>query len=274
MSAASLCGVPETVRSLFEAIGWSGATFLLTVLVPFISLLYWVYRKKRFACVSVTHTRIHIPLTMKEMENKFGVPPTVEAVLWNFVFSNTGGTTIRAEDWEEPLHIQFSQGCRVFMAEAIPRKHVPLRLSVQYDQSTGLVTISPGVMNARDGFGLVVLVTGESQEWSVSGRIVGVKRIDRQDKGERTFRIVAEFLKVFGRPLAAVFCWCALLVAAGPWVHLKEWLELPGWQVTFFSIIVLGGMMVLMYWMILEWWAFISFVRKLPRTEKQEKQTK
>lgn len=153
--------------------------------------------------------RDKIQITYRESEEKeYNVEHLRLLVL---KFKNTGNTPIPKSDFEMPIRIEFpSQEKNKFIlyswnvVNTIPNDlNIGLDLSINLEDATLLhesVVIAPCLLNPNDVFSISFLLGTQNPIFEVKGRIIGVDKIQKSEKVERTFwdsilgKILASFI--------------------------------------------------------------------------------
>jgi hypothetical protein len=116
-------------------------------------------------------------------------------------FKNTGKSSIKADEYEHPIWIDFGDSSEILSVDVIKKEPSNLNIFVKNNplgQSTrqsncDFISINPVMLNSGDYYELKILVT-EFKQVNVDTRIVGIKKIRRSDISRKSTEIVSKLL--------------------------------------------------------------------------------
>jgi len=89
---------------------------------------------------------------------------------------NSGNVSIKANDYERPLSLNFGEKSRVLSAEVSETVPSSLHATVRLDGANKVV-VEPVLLNAKDSFKVKVLVSQPNEQVKVDARVEGVKEV-------------------------------------------------------------------------------------------------
>ena len=105
---------------------------------------------------------------------------------------NTGNVSIKSEDYERPLNLNFDENAQILAAEVIETNPNNIEASANIEEKK--VFISPTLLNKGDSLTIKILVNQFNNQISIDARIVGVKEIqnivEKDIKTELKFFII------------------------------------------------------------------------------------
>ena len=114
------------------------------------------------------------------------------------IFLNTGNVPILNVDYETPICLSIDKGSSILSADIINSNPTDIKVGLTYEGNN--LSIQPSLLNAGDSITLKILTTGFNN-FDVSGRIVGVRKIERYEKPRKIAGIVlgaVAFVMVIG----------------------------------------------------------------------------
>jgi hypothetical protein len=89
---------------------------------------------------------------------------------------NSGSLPIKPDDYVEPLAFRFSDDTKILSMEVIDNQSLGISLATKLsDQSRTM--ISKALLNPKDSFDIKILLSEGSTDFSLTGRIVGISKI-------------------------------------------------------------------------------------------------
>lgn len=105
----------------------------------------------------------------------FDEKPVENIYLIIFKFINSGNLPIKSADYESPVNLNFNEDVQLLTAEVIDTNPKTLEASAKIEGTK--VLLKPTLLNENDSITIKVLVNQFDGNFSVGGRIIGVKEI-------------------------------------------------------------------------------------------------
>jgi hypothetical protein len=130
-----------------------------------------------------------------DMEGKlkitFGDMPVSKVHLAIIKVINTGYVSIKKEDFDEPLRMNFGKDARILAADIIDTnpKDLPAEedIGAIFSEDVDNVTLTPLLLNRKDSVTFKLIVSNAA-DVCITGRIMGVRAINRMNMVERSRR--------------------------------------------------------------------------------------
>lgn len=110
--------------------------------------------------------RLQVLFDEKPVEN-------IYLIIINFI--NSGNLPIKSADYESPVNLNFNEDVQLLTAEVIDTNPKTLEVSAKIEGTK--VLLKPTLLNENDSITIKVLVNQFDGNFSVGGRIIGVKEI-------------------------------------------------------------------------------------------------
>lgn len=105
----------------------------------------------------------------------FDEKPVENIYLIIIKFINSGNLPIKSADYESPVNLNFNENVQLLTAEVIDTNPKTLEASAKIERTK--VLLKPTLLNENDSITIKVLVNQFDGNFSVGGRIIGVKEI-------------------------------------------------------------------------------------------------
>jgi len=122
--------------------------------------------------------RLQVLFDEKPVEN-------IYLIIINFI--NSGNLPIKSADYESPVNLNFNEDVQLLTAEVIDTKPKTLEVSAKIEGTK--VLLKPTLLNGNDSITIKVLVNQFDGNFSVGGRIIGVKEIRELTEIKKSFFI-------------------------------------------------------------------------------------
>jgi hypothetical protein len=144
--------------------------------------------------------------------------------------ANRGNTPILPTDYIEPVTIRFPEHVGILSAEVAHTKPDNLKVELLLD---GLLELQPILLNDGDSVTIRFLLAGAGGQFTVTGRIAGVNRIEEEAREWYVLRWI---------PVFVILVWVVSL--AGTWLLPKEASPTAGY---WFFLLVSTALMLAMW---------------------------
>lgn len=131
--------------------------------------------------------------------------------------ANPGNSPIKSADYERALRVTPGAGSRVLTAEVSETDPRDLQPDVLIEEDTMAVRLSPCLLNGGDSITIKLLVTEFGGEIDVTGRVVGVSKIQELKARRLGWQMVALFV-VLGLQIALMLVAFYALSAQVVWL--------------------------------------------------------
>lgn len=186
---------------------WQAIGAFLTIAAIVVS--FAIYRWQRQRSVLSYHVKSAYPLlkTAEELQGRLSVQVDGVAVrnidVMFLEVQNSGNHPISRSDFDVPFSIEFKPPA--YIISAVVDAEEPGNLGVNLEVVAHKVTLQPILLNPGDKFTLKLLLSSDSKEYRVSGRVIGVKDIvESRPGGNYTW------LAFFGLALVLAGFWFAV----------------------------------------------------------------
>jgi hypothetical protein len=176
---------------------------LVTIFVGFGAAIYQIKRTKVHKALSFDLKSKTKLFTLHDekvgtLEILFNGQPVRNAHIFIVVIFNSGDLPIATPDYEKPIEIVFSKTAEILSAAVIEK--IPVDLNVEFEMAGNSVQLKPMLLNKGDAITFKFMLSDDSSDPSVSGRIVGVSRIIKTDfrsDGERRMMKLNILMSIF-----------------------------------------------------------------------------
>jgi hypothetical protein len=192
---------------------------LVTIVVGFGAAIYQIKRTKVHKALSFDLKSKTKLFTLHDekvgtLEILFNGQPVRNAHIFILVIFNSGDLPIATPDYEKPIEIVFSKTAEILSAAVIEK--IPVDLNVEFEMARDSVQLKPMLLNKGDAITFKFMLSEDSSDPSVSGRIVGVSRITkinfRSVEARRRTKLV-----LLWNIVLLVSAFCVLLAPMGVW---------------------------------------------------------
>jgi hypothetical protein len=202
-------GMAPLASVLSEELFWVIVGVAVAVVIGVITIWITVRgRPRRALTYEAQATAVVAEEAAGRLTIAFDGRPVQDVHLVDLTVANTGNSALRAEDFVRPLHVVLPPGANALSAEVTGTDPPDLGPQVSIVPDTG-ATISPLLLNPRDGLTLSVLVADfpPGGDVALGGRVAGVSQLDRSI--ESTAGMLADAARV-------AFSIAGVTVTAGP----------------------------------------------------------
>lgn len=217
------------VLSLLRDPVWGAVGALIAVVAIVVTIVVAVKssKKRRFACITADNSQLPGVSKVRGLTLKINDQELEAATVWALTFQNTGKEPISPADFNTPLGLTF-RGGEAIWAVGGPHEKTPKDLQLSFEFTDIGLNVKPGLLNPGDSFWVLVFTAGTSTGFDLSGRIVGVKRIQNFGLGySKIYDVVSAF-----RPEISLITTFGLLIT---WISGAP--GIPNWQYQIFGLI-------------------------------------
>jgi hypothetical protein len=171
---------------------WQFIGSVLAVVAIIISLIIYFLQKSKKSLSYEILSETALLSVAKEVEDKIKILFEGDSVknvhLILLKISNTGNVSILPSDFLKNITISFDNSTRILSAEISGKKPHSIEAILTID-GTELI-ISPSLWNSGDTITIKSLVSEFNEEIHVSGRIIGIKDIERLSNSENSSTVI------------------------------------------------------------------------------------
>jgi hypothetical protein len=186
---------------------WQAIGAFLTVATIVVSFLIYRWQRQRRALTYHVKSAYSLLKTAEELQGRLSVQVDGVAVknidVMFIEFANSGNHPIARSDFDLPLSIAFKPPARII--SAVIDSEEPSNLGVELIVNEHQLSTQPMLLNAGDRFTLKMLLSRDSKEFRVDGRILGVKAIE-----SKSSRDSYAWISLLGLVLVAGGLWFAV----------------------------------------------------------------
>jgi len=181
---------------------WQFVGIILAIIAIIVTIILFLVQRKKKALEYEIISQTPILSTAEEIAGQlqilFGGEPVQGVYLFVIKLLNAGNVPIVSSDYERQVRLNFGEDARVLTAEVSDVEPTGLEIEITIQDS--FILLNPVLLNSGDVIVVKALVSNYKDQFTVDGRIVGVKSItpqkDTSDKWGLIFMFVGTILLI------------------------------------------------------------------------------